>query len=307
MAKTIFTAGRAVTASWLNSSQYLGPSNPGVVFVANPINDFEYPLLKASSLDLPNLFGYFVGTTSDQNVDGEKTFLISPRVPTATNSSGTQVVNIDRLNTDLNGVTSTTTSLITSLATDLSTNYVKIAETQTITGSKKFDSITVPLLPSSSDAPISSNYFNTNAVLRYNDQIIDGLKTFNVCPQVPNPDSSLDAVNYQTLLSSIAQIVNPQVSSGCLKFGAIQIVFGSTVISGNWSGAVLGTGASTYSTYAASASPFQTIVGGGAAINRRVALESNFDINGIAFQATEIGSDPQPANGLIRWVVFGYI
>lgn len=323
MSKTIFHPGKAVTTKWLNASQYLGPSNPGVVFVANPINDYEYPLLKASSFDLPDIFGYFVGTTSDQTINGEKTFLISPKVPTATNSSGTQVVNIDRLNSDIalnnaafnlainntNASINTTNTNLSNLSNSIAANYVGLVGTQTISGNKTFNNINVPLNPTNGLSPVCLTYFDNNTLKLNENQTVNGTKTFTTSPQVPNPDSGGDAVNYQTLLNAVGSLINPNVSGGCIKLGPIQIVFGTTTINGNWqAGGALSTGSSPYGAYAPSASAFQSIGGGSAVCDRLVTFQAIFDNNGVAFYADEPNNvTPQPANGLIRWVVFGYI
>jgi hypothetical protein len=284
------------------------------VFVANPINDFEYPLLKANSFDLQNIQGYFVATTTNQNIDGEKTFLVSPRVPTATNASGTQVVNIDRLNTDIstnnatiNAAINATNVTIANLATTLANNYVALAGTQTITGSKTFSNISVPLNPAANNSPVSLNYFDSNAVLSSSDQIINGTKTFNNSPQVPNPDSGGDAVNYQTLLNAIDVLTNPNVSGGCIKLGFLQIVFGFVELLGTWDGPVRDASVS-YSAIAPNMSPFTSVAGGGSSIDRLLTFRSNFTNTNAFFSADNIpGSGTEAPNALVRFVVIGYI
>jgi hypothetical protein len=292
----------------------LGPSNPGVVFVANPTEDWQYPLLKAASLDLVNLGGYFVTTTGVQSVDGEKTFTTAPKVPTATLTSGLQVVNIDRLNSDLSANNATLNTAITGVATSVSTlsanitaNYMSLSGTQTVTGAKTFNDIAVPLNPGAPNNPVSLQHYDNNTVKLAGDQTIAGEKTFSVSPQVPNPNSINDAVNYQTLQAMIGQITNPQVSQNCIKLGNIQIIFGSTPILGNW-GAVgpLTTGPVNYNSVAPGMSPFQSIAGGSATCDRTVVVGAIFNNNDVIFNADE--SPPGvPANGTIKWVVFGYI
>jgi hypothetical protein len=314
MSKTVFFPGRAVTVKWLNSSQYLGPSNPGVVFVANPINDYEYPLLKASSFDLPDIFGYFVGTTSDQTVNGEKSFLISPKVPTATNSSGTQVVNIDRLNSDIalnnaafNLAINNTNTNLSNLSNSIAANYVGLAGTQTITGNKTFNTINVPITPAAGTSPVSLNYFDSNVVSLNNDQTVNGTKTFSASPQVPTPDSGNDAVNYQTLLNAVSGLINPNVSGGCIKLGPIQIVFGFFQVTGDWQAGGEVTGSVNYSGVAPNMSPFTSISGASSDVDRLVITRVSYSNTTISWAGDSPGGNiSQPPNGIVRFIVIGY-
>jgi hypothetical protein len=92
----------------LNGSQYLGPSNPGVVFKANPLNDWEYPQLRADSLDLNNLAGFFVTATTNQVITGTKTFTSIPIIPTASNvgTNLQQATNREYVSTEIGIATS---------------------------------------------------------------------------------------------------------------------------------------------------------------------------------------------------------
>lgn len=320
MTKTIFYSGKAVTVSYLNSAQYLGPSNPGVVFVPNPINDWEYPLLKSTSLDLPNLGAYFVATTANQSIDGTKIFTSIPEFPASTLTTGSQGVNVTRLVTDLTALNTALSSQIaannatlnagiSAIAADLNTNYVSLSTAQAITGTKTFTDIKIPATPTGPLAPISLGYFGSNAVQLVGDQTIDGTKTFTTSPQVPNPDSGGDAVNYQTLLNAVGGLINPTVNGGCIKLGNIQIVFGTTAIYGDWgAGGALTTGYSSYANYAPTASAFQSIGGGSAVCDRLVTIQASLTTTGVDFIADSPNNvTPQPADGFILWVVFGYI
>lgn len=189
MSKTIFHPGRAVSSTWLNNSQYLGPSNKGVAFVANPVNDWEYPLLDATSLDLPNFAQYFVSMSGDQDINGVKTFNSIPKFPTSTLLTGQQAVNVDRLNLDLatqntslttqiNNLSTTTVASLAALTSNLNTNFVNLAGNQTITGTKTFSNIIVPATPTVANNPISFQYYTNNTVLTAGNQTILGNKNF---------------------------------------------------------------------------------------------------------------------------------
>jgi hypothetical protein len=315
VSKTLFHPGKAVTTTWLNSSQYFGPSNPGVVFVANPINDFEYPLLKANSFDFTDVRSYFVATTTNQTVDGEKTFLVSPKVPTATLTSGTQAVNINRLNTDLaalNTSISTTTaanlaSAIAPINTALS-NVVNLSGAQTVTGAKTFDDIRVPLTPGLANSPVSLDFYNQETVTLTDAQTIAGVKTFSSPAKVPNPIAGLDAVNLQTLNSLFGGINNPQVSNGCIKIGNIQIVFGNFPVFGTWNSTGPLSASHTYTASAPNMSPFTSVVGGGGSLDRLSVTQFNFSNTGVTFIGdTANTANPQPNDGTVFFVVFGYI
>lgn len=229
MAKVIFHPGRAVSTAWLNSSQYLGPSNPGVVFVANPINDWEYPLLKGASLDIPDLQGYFVTRTANQSIDGVKTFTSIPQFPAATQISGPQAVNIDRLNLDINTLNTTisdqistinsqTIASINSTNTNLNTNFVTLSTNQAITGIKTFSNITVPITPLSAASPVALQYFNDNAVRLGGNQSIAGIKDFQQILVPVLPTLAQSPISRDYYLDNTARLNADQVIAGVKVF-----------------------------------------------------------------------------------------
>lgn len=247
--KTIFYSGKAVTVSYLNSAQYLGPSNPGVVFVPNPINDWEYPLLKSTSLDLPNLGAYFVTTTANQSIDGTKAFTSIPEFPASTLTAGLQGVNVTRLVTDLTALNTALSSQIaannvalnagiSAIAADLNTNYVSLATTQAITGAKTFTAIKIPATPIGPLEPISLGYFDSNTVKLTGNQTITGTKTF-VDIQVPNPNAAGDAVNLGTMQTANAAINNSieamvtSIPAGVTLDNSYKIQAGTVTTTGN--------------------------------------------------------------------------
>lgn len=315
--KTIFYSGKAVTVSYLNSAQYLGPSNPGVVFVPNPINDWEYPLLKSTSLDLPDLGAYFVTTTANQVIDGTKAFTSIPEFPASTLTAGLQGVNVTRLATDLTTLNTALSSQIqvnnaalnagiSAIAADLNTNYVSLATTQTITGAKTFTDIKIAAAPTGPLTPISLGYFDSNAVQLLGNQTIGGTKTF-VDIQVPAPNAANDAVNLAFLQAALTN--NPQVSANCLKIGNIQIIFGKTTVAGSWtSGGFLTTGNISYTTFAPNASNFTSITGYSAVVDRAVIVQIIPDLTDVKFFADlPAGIQPQPNDGVIGFIIFGTI
>jgi hypothetical protein len=236
MSKTIYWSGKAVSTNWLNSSQYLGPSNPGVAFVANPIGDWEYPLLKGASLDLTDFANYFVARSGNQQIAGVKSFTSIPEFPTSVLATGNQGVNVSRLSTDLSTLSvglsaqiasnnATNVAAIAALSTDLNTNFVTLATTQAITGTKNFTNISVPATPSIGTSPISLTYFDTKAVQVTGNQAIAGTKTFADI-KVPNPSSSGDAVNLAYLLGALAPN-SLTLSGNTIQFAnGLKIVFG---------------------------------------------------------------------------------
>lgn len=223
MSRTIFHPGKALTTSWLNSSQYIGPSNPGVVFVSNPTEDWQYPLLKTTSLDLPNFSQYFVATTGNQSIDGIKSFTSIPTFPTSTAITGNDGVNITRLTTDLettrasivdeiSTIASDNTAAISVLSTNLNTNFVTLAGGQTITGAKTFDNILVPNTPVVGSSPISLQHYTANTVLTNGDQSIQGTKYFEnltipLTPALPENPVSLQFFNDTAVLDTGNQTI----------------------------------------------------------------------------------------------------
>jgi len=337
MTKTIFHPGKSVTTTWLNGSQYLGPSNPGVVFVPNPVNDWEYPLLKGTSVDLLDFSQYFVARSGDQSIDDVKTFTSIPTFPTSTQSTGLQGVNVTRLITEL---TTLTTAFNNSLAgyVTLGTNQtisgtktfsalevplvpigptspvslqhfddnaVKNTGNQTINGTKSFADIQVPANPTGLTAPVSLQYFQDNAVINTGTQTVNGAKTFaNLL--LPDPTAPTQAVNKQTLDAALAALIPVTKTNNNINFGNLQIVWGQTQIFGSW-GAVgpLGTGVSNISAYAPGAAPFVQILSYSAVVDRLVPLQMLVSLTTVEFWADDLASAPQPNDGTIAWIIIG--
>lgn len=287
MTKTIYHPGKALTSKWLNSSQHLGPSNPGVVFTANPVNDWEYPLLKATSLDLVNFNQYFVSATTDQTIGGLKTFTSIPTIPTATTTSGTQAVNIDYIN---------------------SAGFVRLTTDQTVSGAKTFidlrNTTTQSFVP---DSVVNIAYFNEFAVTTNNPQTILGTKTFNQTPIITAPTIPTHATNKQYVDNAI-QALGISQSQNCVKVGSIQTIYGTSVITGQWSNSgALDTGDVFYSTIAPSALPFSQIISASSSIDRLVHLATEANLTKIKIIGDSFSS-PFPANdGIVRWSVTGYV
>jgi hypothetical protein len=287
MSKTIFHPGKALTSKWLNSSQYLGPSNPGVVFKANPVNDWEYPLLKATALDLVNFNQYFVSATTNQTLGGLKNFTTIPTFPTATATSGTQAVNIDYIN---------------------NAGFVRLTTDQTVSGVKTFTDLrnvtTGSLVP---DSVVNVNYFNQYAVDRINHQTVMGKKTFTEVPIVPAPTAPNEVANKQYVDIAI-QSQGISYSQNCVKVGNIQTIYGTSVITGAWnSQGALDTGDVYYNTVAPSALPFTNIISASSCIDRLVHLATEASLTKIKVIGDSFNS-PYPANdGLVRWSVTGYV
>ena len=334
MTKTIFHPGKALTSQWLNSSQYLGPSNPGVVFVPNPVNDWEYPLLTGASFDLPNLQQYFVTRTANQAVDGVKTFTSIPEFPASTQLTGNQGVNTSRLSADLNELNTTIsdqivttntaltaqltafnttltgqivttntalTAQIAAVSNNLATSYVNLATSQTVTGLKIFDNIEVPSSPAGLNSPISNSNFLSRAVILTTNQTIAGTKTFSSSPKVPNPVSGLDAVNIQTLLSQIGALTDVNTnSSSYIVIGNLKILFGQTAITGSWTA-----GGQLTATQSIASSNMTSIITVYASINRLVFLSTAANLTDINFIGDGASGIPNANNGLISWLVIG--
>jgi hypothetical protein len=287
MSKTIFHPGKALTSKWLNSSQYLGPSNPGIVFKANPVNDWEYPLLKATALDLVNFNNYFVSATTNQTLGGLKNFTTIPTFPTATATSGLQAVNIDYLN---------------------NAGFVRLTTDQTVSGVKTFTDLrnvtTQPLVP---DSVVNIAYFDLKGVTINDDQTIFGSKTFNQVPIIPAPTISSHATNKQYVDNAI-QAQGLSQSQNCVKVGNIQTIYGTSVITGAWnSQGALDTGDVYYNTVAPSALPFTNIISASSCIDRLVHLATEASLTKIKVIGDSFNS-PYPANdGLVRWSVTGYV
>lgn len=334
MTKTIFHPGKALTSQWLNSSQYLGPSNPGVVFVPNPVNDWEYPLLTGASFDLSNLQQYFVTRTANQVIDGVKTFTSILEFPASVQTSGNQGVNVTRLTADLaalntaisDQIVTTNTALTAQLATfnttlagqivatntaltaqittvsnNLATNYVTLATNQTVTGLKIFDNIEVPSSPAGLNSPISNSHFLSKAVILTTNQTIAGTKTFSSSPKVPNPTSGLDAVNIQTLLSQIGALTSVNTnSSSYITIGNLKILFGQTAITGTWAA-----GGQLTATQSIAGANLSSIIAAYGSIDRLVFLSTSANLTDINFVGDGASGLPTPNNGTISWLVIG--
>lgn len=203
MAKIIFQAGTAVTARWLNASQFLGPGNPGVVFKANPTNDWEYPLLTTNSINVSNFSNSFLSKNSNATVGGIKTFSASPLIPTPSSLADVlSAVNIDYVNTYVSG----------SLA---AANFVDIGSVQTITGIKTFNDLRVDITPDFADSPISRQYAVDNLVAVTGNQNISGTKSFADCRVTP-PTEADDATPkswVENLVTSFVTSLNASIAA----------------------------------------------------------------------------------------------
>jgi hypothetical protein len=292
-----FYPGKAVTTQWLNESQYFGPSAPGISFVQNPIDFWQYPLLTTDSIDVANFANAFVLKGGNITITGTKTFSTSPQVPTPTVGDSS------------NKAASTEFVAVAVSSAVSGGNFVDLASTQTLTGFKTFQNIAVPLVPSFPNSPISFDYADNNYVSVTGNENVGGIKIFGSSPQIPNPVGNLGAVNQQSLVASLSSLLLPDVAAGVIKLGNIQIVFGTTVINGAWvAGGPLTTGSIPYTTYAPTMDPFVSIGGGGSAIDKEVVWRSNFGLTSLSFTGDIPGGFPVPSNnGTIRWVVFGYI
>lgn len=287
MSKTIFHPGKALTSKWLNASQYLGPSNPGIVFKANPINDFEYPLLKATALDLVNFNQYFVSATTNQPVSGVKAFTAIPTIPTATATSGLQAVNIDYLNT---------------------AGFVKLTANQTVSGTKTFTDLrNLQTQSYVQDSVVNIAYFNEYAVTTINNQTVAGVKTFSEPLQIPGPTIPAHAANKQ-YVDALVRSLGLSQSQNCYKVGGIQTVMGSAFITGAWATqGPLDTGDIFFNTIAPGMQPFTQILSASSCIDRLVLLSTEVNLNKIRLFGEAFNS-PFPANdGIVRWTVSGYV
>jgi hypothetical protein len=305
MTKVIFHPGRSVSTRWLNASQYLGPSNPGVVFVANPINDWEYPLIKAESLDLSDMQSFFVTRSANQSIDGVKTFSSIPEFPKSTQVNGSQAVNVDRLNTDLGVLATTSAAALAALSTNLNTNFVTLATNQSLTGTKNFASLTVPVTPAGPTAPIAKQYYDDNTVQLTGAQTINGTKTFTDI-QVPSPNSSGDAVNLGYLLGALATA--PVVTQNCIRFGNVQIVYGTLTVTNNWgAGGVVSLANNLYTAISPSMANFSYISAFNVCSDRLLVYKVTATLTEITIEADEANpSIPQPSGGNISYWVIGY-
>lgn len=258
MAKRFFFPGKVVTSEWLNKSQFYGPGNPGVIFTANPANDWEYPLLKTTSIDLPDFSSTFVRVNGNVTVNGIKTFTNSPIVPTVSSliTTGQQAANIDYVNTAIvdsltnsGFVTLGTVQTITGIktlddvrvpATPLFANspvakdyldnfYVDIQNAQSITGEKTFTSIKVPSTPADNNDPISKLYLESNYVDISNPQTITGVKTFNDISVPLTPNSAADPVSFTYWATNTVDLTNNQAIGGVKTFAQSPVVPNATL------------------------------------------------------------------------------
>jgi hypothetical protein len=251
------------------------------------VNDWEYPLLKATALDLVNFNNYFVSATTNQTLGGLKNFTTIPTFPTATATSGLQAVNIDYLN---------------------NAGFVRLTTDQTVSGVKTFTDLrnvtTQPLVP---DSVVNIAYFDLKGVTINDDQTIFGSKTFNQVPIIPAPTISSHATNKQYVDNAI-QAQGLSQSQNCVKVGNIQTIYGTSVITGAWnSQGALDTGDVYYNTVAPSALPFTNIISASSCIDRLVHLATEASLTKIKVIGDSFNS-PYPANdGLVRWSVTGYV
>lgn len=249
MSKTFFAPGKPLTSTWLNGSQYFGSISPGITFTSNPINDWQYPLLLSTSIDVADFSNTFVARSGNTIIDGIKTFTSIPVSPTPSLAtlSGTQVVNIDYFQGALSNrlasesyVTTGTTQTISGQKTfaDIrvpsipffpdqpisksyaDTSYIDTTTTQNITGQKTFASIKVPLTPSSTNDPVSLQYFNNSAVKTTGNQVISGTKTFDD-PRVPlTATTTNSAVSKSHLEGYAVSLSGTQTISGVKTFAS---------------------------------------------------------------------------------------
>jgi hypothetical protein len=224
MLKTPFYPGRAVTTEFLNSSQFFGPGNPGISFVANPLNFWEYPLLDLTNLDTNSLDARYITKGGNVSITGTKTFLSAPRVPdqvlgTSDSSAANTQFVIDEINSSIT-----------------SGGFVDLGSTQIITGLKTFVAIRVPLVPLFVDSPVSLSYSSLNFVHNTGNENIAGTKTFGNSPQVPTPLLAPDATpksyvdGLNGLLSGLISTLQTQM------LAVLAVVTGLTFVSGSYPG-----------------------------------------------------------------------
>jgi hypothetical protein len=221
MIKTPFYTGKAVTTDWLNSSQYFGPGNPGIIFVANPLNFWEYPLLNTQSIDVSDFDGRYITKQGNVTISGIKDFTNSPTAPTP--APGDTSFNL------------ATTAFVAGEINNAITNggFVDLTSAQIITGFKTFNAIKVPLNPGFADSPVALQYLDTNYVDVSTSGNIAGIKTFSNSPEVPTPTTGPAATpkSYVDGLISTVQtaITNLQVFAVAFQ----SLVTGLTVGTGN--------------------------------------------------------------------------
>lgn len=178
-----FFPGKTVTSEFLNSGQYYGITNPGISFVANPINYWQYPLLDTRSIDYTDFSATFVTSVGNSLITGIKSFTSSPLFPTPVlGSDNNQAANTNFVNL----------AITTAFA---SNTFVDLLSTQTVTGSKTFLNLSVPLTANFPGSPISKDYADNNLVNTTTSQVISGEKVFASVVKVPTPISAGDAVN----------------------------------------------------------------------------------------------------------------
>jgi hypothetical protein len=291
MAKTIFHPGKAVTTKYLNSAQYLGPTNPGVVFKANPINDYEYPLLKAESINLNDFSNYFVSTTANQAVGGFKAFDTIPTVPTSVNTSGNQVANVQYVQ-------------------DLAGGAVKTIGDQTITGLKTFQEIKVPTTPDTPASPVPLGWFYDNAVLKTGSQFIQGNKNFSGPVEIPYSAVGNNAVNNDRLNTRLSTIPVISVTQGCIQIGNLQIISGQSTFNGdlNAFGAVTFP-LQTFRNFCPAMKDFTYIISvvGNATALMAVQMVLETDNKGFKVIGDNVNSVVQPNTFLFYWQAIGYV
>jgi hypothetical protein len=315
--KTFFDYNTPVSATWFNVVNGVrlrfdgDPANPeGLV-------DGQYLPIRLQDLD-PAVFNNRPTTdsvvllTGNQSIGGNKIFTSPVKIAPGVNDD--EAVNRLQLNNAIIG-------LETNIGA-LGTAAVLLATDQTIGGVKTFSNPVVAAAAINGNQAIVKSQLDAatialnDAILALNAatvklttaQTIAGEKTFTVSPQVPNPDSGNDAVNYATLLSAIASNTNVSTSNGCIKIGNIQIVFGSLLVFGYWQ--AIGTISTNinYIDVAPNMSTFNSIVGGSASVNRMAIFTSNFDNDNFQFEGdVPAGAYAQPNDGLIRFIVVGYI
>jgi len=219
-----FYPGKAVTADFLNESQYFGPSNPGVRFTANPVHFWEYPLLDTSQMDMGDLGSKFILKSGNVTITGTKTFTTLPAIPTAT--PGTQ-----------SDAAASTAFVINEIENAvINGDFVDVGSTQTITGAKVFQNIEVPATPAFLTSPVPLGFLASNYVPLGGNTNITGIKAFASPPQVPAPVAGPDATP-KGYVDGLFSTLASDITGAEAAIAALQaIAAGLTVTSGTYPG-----------------------------------------------------------------------
>lgn len=272
MSKTVFNFNTPVTAEWFNNINGQRLRFDGNPNYPNDLVDGQYYPIRTQDLDPSVLAGYsqsldVVSTTTNQNVDGSKTFINPITIaPGINNNHAITKAQLEAATATLNA------SIAASNAAITAANNARAA----------LEAATVKLTT---------------------DQTIYNTKTFANSPIVPPGSVPGAAVNF----AQFSSLLLPYSNTGVIKIGNQQIVYGRTFVNGDWSAGGAVNININFSSHSPTYSQFISIPSLQVSTDRLLAIQTQPNTTGFNLILDQANAIYQPNDAFICWSAFGTI